>query len=93
MKIKNLKFLKLALLLGMMLTLPALQAAPTFTLLANPIEATDTGGDGPSDKGGGTTKDGGTAGGGGSGGVVQTIYDAVKSIFSGIGGGTSGTSC
>ena len=90
MKTKKLKLLKLALLLGMMLTLPALHAAPSFKLMANPIETTDGGG--VDDKGGGSTKDGGS-GGGGSGGVIKTIYDAVKSIFSGVGGGTSGTSC
>lgn len=90
----KLKIQKIILLLAIALAIPGLSS--TFSLSkfnGSQIIAADTGGDSGSDKGGTSTKDGGSTKGGGSGGtIIDTVIDTIRSIFSGLGSGTDGSS-
>lgn len=87
------KIQKIILLLIIALAMPGITNTFSFGHFgSNQIIASDGDGSG-SDKGGTSTKDGGGTKGGGSGGtLVDAAIELIKTIFSGMGGGTNSTS-
>lgn len=90
----KIKLQKITILLAIALALPGITSTVSFSKFdSNQIIAAETGGDSGSDKGGTSTKDGGSTKGGGSGGtLIDTVIDTIRTIFSGLGSGTDGSS-